>query len=181
MKKSFEITLSGVSAALTIICIVLSYYLPVMTLTFHALSGIMLMLPLVIKSGRGAILTYIASIILGFLFTNILAILPFAFIFGSGTLVMYFCSKYLNKKWFFIIPVKIIFINLGLFGIYKLIGFGAFAAAFNRIGINPNYFWAALIATPVYIIYDYLLQNLFKYIRQRMRKIFKNQIPQDKE
>lgn len=181
MKKSFEITLSGVSTALTVICLVISRYLSVMQLSFYALSGIMLMLPLVVKSERGAILTYVASTILGLLFTDIFNILPFIAIFGLGTLVMYFCSKYLNKKWFLSLPIKIVFINIGLFIIYQFLGFTAFYQALERLGIKENYFWIVFPATFIYLLYDYLLQNIFKYIKSRMRKIFKKYIPQDKE
>ncbi|NCA67167.1 MAG: hypothetical protein EOM87_03780 [Clostridia bacterium] len=177
---SYEIAISGISTALAVSCIVLSFYLPVMTLTFYALSGIVLMLPLIVESLRGVILTFLASAILGFLFTNYIAILPFIFIFGSGTIVMYICEKYFNKKLYFSIPVKIVFINLALFGIYSLMGFEQIAGVLARIGINAMYIWIALIATTIYLAYDFLLQKILHYLKRRMSKLLKNRINNDK-
>lgn len=171
---SHEIALSGMGTALTVICIVLSYYIPVMTLTLYALSGITLMLPLIKNKLRSGLLCYVASGILGLLFTNYFAILPFALLFGSGSLVMYVCLKYLPKKWFLSIPIKIVFANLGLFGIYKLMGLESITGIFEWVGISPKYIWIALIFTPLYIAYDYLLQRVFRYLRARFNKRLKS-------
>lgn len=175
MKKvlSYEIALAGIGTALAVICIVLSYYLPVMTLSFYALSGIFLMLPLIQKKLRSGILAFVASGILGFVFTNYIAILPYLFIFGSGVIIMYVCLVYLKKYWYISIPIKIVFVNLGLFGMYKLMGFDNFIYVFDWIGISPTYIWIALIATPIYLAYDYLLQRIFLYLANRFNKRFK--------
>ncbi len=185
---SYEIALAGIGTALTVICIVLSYYIPVMTLTLYALSGISLMLPLLKNRMRGGLLCYAASGALGLLLTNYIAIIPFVFLFGSGILIMYACIRYLPKKWFLSIPIKIVTANLGLFGIYKIIGLESVIGIFEWTGISPKYIWIALIFTPLYIAYDYLMQRVFRYFSARFNKRFKSpsvkstdNLPEDKD
>lgn len=170
---SYDVALAGIGTALTVICIVLSYYVPVMTLTVYALSGITLMLPLLRDKLRSGLLTYFASGALGLLFTNYIAVLPFALLFGSGTLMMYICLKYLPKKWYISIPLKVVLANLGLFCVYKVMGLEQVIGILEWVGISPRYIWIALIFTPLYLAYDYLMQRVFRYLRARFNKHFK--------
>ena len=111
------------TAAFAVIAVVLSHFVGVMTLTFLALSSVVLTLPMMGGSFRGAVLAYVAAAGLSFLFVGYISVMPFVIVFGPYPLLDYLLRKYLKKR-LFVLPLEIVFAN------------GAFVACYFAIGLT---------------------------------------------
>ncbi len=177
-RLSFELSLAGISAALAIIFLVLAYYTRLAALACYALAGFSLCLPLYVESLRSTALAYVVSALLGFLFTNYIFAMPFILIFGPHIVLSAVCGKYLRKKWYFTIPIKIVFINIVLFAVFKICGLDSVFDLMAKVGISAKYLWVALIGTPLFIGYDYLIQGVYSFFGRRLYRVFAKYRPQ---
>ena len=169
---SFEIALSGIATALSLICTVLYYYSPVAKLSFLALSAVALLLPLTVGNPRGAALSYVATSGLTIAIVGPVAALPYAFIFGWQPVVMGVCTRYLKRKFYISIPLKAALFNAGLYGTYALYGLGdSIENALAKLNWAPAYWVVAIVATVLFLGYDYLMQWVFRWIDRRMKKV----------
>ena len=83
--SSKKIALAGISSAIALIAVILSFYIPNLSLSFNLLASVGIMLPLTQKYYREAILAYVAVCALGGIFANI-HILPFVLVGGAYTI-----------------------------------------------------------------------------------------------
>lgn len=100
MRYSKVIALSSVSAALAVVLLLLGTFIPVLDISCVMLAGFVFMLPLSKKMYLGAFLSYLASVLLGFLITGsrLQVIIPFAVFFGLHPIINALCDKWkLNK------------------------------------------------------------------------------------
>ena len=179
-QRTFEIALSGISAALALLCLVLYYYVPVGQLSFLALSSLALTLPLMAKSVRGSALAYLAAGGLAVAATGPLAVVPFAFLFGWQPVVMGWCQRYLPRKPYITLPIKAALFNAGLYGVYALYGLGdTINRVLARLAWRPAYWAIALIGTAIWIGYDYLIAYLQRWIQRRAAKVIAKYLPPD--
>ncbi len=166
-----EIALSGVTAALAVISVVLSYYVDVMTLVFYALSSVCLSLPLIAGSGRGAVLSYVAAGGLSFLFVGYLGFIPFALMFGPYPILFYYLKKYLKKP-LFCLPIKIAFANWAFFA-----SFFAMSLTLDDFPILSSlpdwgkYLVLAVGLTLVFVLFDFAFSGLYATLEKRFGKI----------
>lgn len=166
----FELTVSGLSASLVLIMLALSNYSPVAKLSFFVLSGIALLLPCVVNSLWGLIMAFIAGGSLALLF-NPVNVVPFAFFFGPQIILMYICKRYLTDKWYITVPLKVILLEVGVFGIYKLYGISYIESLFSSIGIEYNYWFVLLITIPLLLLYDYCMGFIWRFLNRRLEKV----------
>ena len=165
MKKSNVIALSGISTALAVTFVMLACYIEPMTITFYVLSAISMMLPLAKGSYKGAMLSCIATIILTMSIATIKA-LPFAIFFGPYTILSILLNQKL--KWYFSLPIKIGWFNLVLYILYLVTNL--IVIDFSKLGFTLEYWAIALIGTALFIIYDILMQYIFKVLNYLIEK-----------
>lgn len=171
-KIAFEVSIAGITTAFIVIALLGANYSPVAKLSFFALAGVALMLPLIAGSFWGSVMAYLAGGALSLIFSPV-NVVPFAFIFGLQVIVMYLCKKYLKNKWYICIPIKLVLFNIALFGVFKLYGLDSIINVFERFNLEFKYVYAALIASPLYIVYDYALQYVYRWLGRRLVKIVK--------
>ena len=179
MKKrdyAARIALAGIGTAISLVMVVLAYYVKVVSISFYVLSAAGVMLPLTQKYYREAILTAIAVSVAGFFIVN-LNIVPFVMasgfyvvftvfwqeknlniLLGYGIKFLYSCLIFFICYWvikvFAIDVTKINFLqSLNAAGLYILLN-GVFSAAF--------------------LLYDFLLLKGYIYLRKLVSKIIKN-------
>jgi hypothetical protein len=169
---TFELTLSGISTALALICAVLYYYSPLGKLSFLALAAVALMLPLTCNHVRGALLAYAATSGLTIAIITPVPALPFIFLFGWQASVMGICDRYLKGKPYIALPIKAALFNAGLYGTVALYGIGdSVGNVLNKLNIAPRYWLIAIVGTVLYVIYDYCMQWIFKWLSRRLDKV----------
>lgn len=169
---ALEVAIAGISAALALIGIVLYYYVPMAKITFLALSGVALVLPLCIRKERSSLLAYLAAGGIGIAIVSPVMIVPFAFLFGWQPFVMGICERYLAKKPYLTIPIKATLFNAGLFGVYTLYGLGDTIANIQaRFGWELPYWAVALAGTALWIGYDYLMLYVWRWLEKRLRPV----------
>lgn len=169
---AFEISIAGITTAFIVIALLGANYSPVAKMSFFAIAGISLTLPLIAGSFWGAVMAYIAGGALSLIFSPV-NVVPFAFIFGLQVIVMHLCKKYLKNKWYICIPIKLVLFNIALFGVFKLYGLDSVISVFERFNLEFKYIYACLIASPLYILYDYAVQYLYRWLGRRLIKIVK--------
>lgn len=181
-RLTFEIALAGISTALALVCTVLYFYVPLAKISFLALSAVALMLPLTVDSCRASALAYAAASGLSIAVMGPVAALPFIFLFGWQPVVMGVCTLYLGGKWYIGIPLKAILFNAGLYGTYALFGLGqTFGNAFERLGWTPAYWVIAIVGTALWLLYDYCMQWVYKWMARRLEKVTAKYMPPKKE
>lgn len=166
----FELTLSGLSVALILIFLLGAQFSPVMKLTFFALAGISLLLPCIAESFWGLLMSFIAGGALSLIFSPI-NVVPFALFFGLQVILMYICKRWLKNKWYICLPIKVVILEIGIFGIFKLYGISYIEILFDNFGWNYNYWFVMLITLPFVVAYDYLIQYGYKMLSLRLNKV----------
>ena len=170
-----EIALSGITAAFAVIAVVLSHIVGVLTLTFLALSSVVLTLPLMADSLRGTIFAYVAASGLSFLFVGYIAVMPFVLMFGLYPIVDYLLRTYLKKR-IIVLPIEVIFAN------------GSFIACYFAIGLTLDDFpivdtlpdagkYAVIFGflTVVFIVFHFAFTSLYDLLKVRLAKVVKKQ------
>lgn len=172
-RLTFEIALAGISTALSLVCTVLYYYVPLAKLSFLALSAVALILPLCVDSVRGAALAYLAASGLSIAVMGPIPALPFVFLFGWQPVVMGACLRFLPRKPYVSLPIKAALFNAGLYGVYTLYGLGqTFGNALQRIGAESVPYWAvALVGTVLWLLYDYAMVWVWRWLDRRLDKV----------
>ena len=165
MKKSNVIAISGISTALAVSFVMMACYIEPMTITFYVLSAISMMLPLTKGSYKGAMLSVVATIIVTMSIATIKA-LPFAIFFGPYTVISILLDK--KVKWYFSLPIKIGWFNLVLYILY--LATNLLVIDFTKLGFTLEYWAIALIGTAIFILYDILMQYVFKVLTYLVEK-----------
>lgn len=169
-EKAKRIALAGVGSAISLLFIMLSYYIEIISLSMNifATSGIMLTLSQ--KYYREAILSAIVVSILGLLIIN-LAALPFILVGGSYTIFTIFWLQQ-GYNYYKGLPIKIgysIFVFFILYKITTLIAFNYEDFAFLK-NINKTALYLILNAVFMvsFIIYDLFILTVFKYFKEKV-------------
>ena len=175
MKKitAREIALSGVTAGLAVVAVVLSHFMGVMTLTFLAVASVILTLPMMADSLRGAVLAYVAAAGLSFLFVGYISAMPFVLLFGPYPILDYILRKYLKKR-VFVLPIEIAFANLSFVACYFAIGLTL--EDFPILDTLPD--WGKYVVifvglTFVFIVFHFAFTALYDVLQKRLAKVLK--------
>ncbi len=175
--SSKKIALAGVASAISLLAVILSFYIPNMSLSLNILAACGILIPLTQKYYREAILAFVAVTALGAIFANI-HILSFVLIGGSYTIAT--VAMYNNRekvKWFISYPVKIAYSCFVFFVMYYLTDI--FFVNFDVLKISLEnkalvYFLLNLVFTTVFLVYDYLLLWGYAYAIPVVNKVTRN-------
>ncbi len=119
MRDSKKITISAISTALSIVLLILGAFVPMLDLSCIFLSSLIIMLPLYKKTIKGALLSYLATILLSFIFTGgrFEVVIPYAVFFGLHPILN---ELQILKKWnkWLLFLLKAIWFIGALFVIY---------------------------------------------------------------
>ena len=168
-----EIALSGITAGLAVVAVVLSHFIGVMTVTFLAVASVVLTLPMMADSLRGSVLAYLAAAGLSFLFVGYLSAMPFVIIFGPYPILDYILRKYLRKR-IFVLPIEIAFADLSFLACYYAIGLTL--ADFPFVDTLPNWGkWLVIFAllTAVFIVFHFAFTMLYDALKKRLSNVLK--------
>ena len=176
-----EIALSGITAALTVIAVVLSHYVSVLTLTFLALSSVILTLPMMAGSLRGSVLAYLVAAGLSFLFVGYISLMPFVLMFGLYPIVDYLLRNYLKKR-VFVLLAEIAFANASFVACYFAIGLKL--SDFPILDSFPT--WAKFLAifgllTVVFVVFHFAFTTLYDALSERLGKFLKGKAPKGEQ
>lgn len=161
--------LGAVGAAVSLVFVILAYYVPTMKVSFNALAAFGTMLPLLKGYYREAALSAIAAILIGIFLVNV-HILPFALVGGLYTIATVFAE---NKKLklYITVPTKLVYAAFLFFVFYRLATF--IVVDFSRLGVVGTWPFAAIytVMTAVFclafLVYDFVLILCFRYVKKR--------------
>lgn len=151
-KNAKRIALAGIGSAISLLFVVLSYYIDILTVSFSIFSTFGIMLPLSKKYYRESLISWLAVSLLGFFIVNI-HILIFVLIGGGYTVFTCFWE---NKQFSYTksIPIKFVYGGLIFFVFYKLVSFIAFSP--TELIILKNF-----DQTLIFILFDFVFALLF--------------------
>ena len=168
----FVIALAGISAALSLVGLVLSYYVPVGGLGWLVLAELALLLPLGVHSLYGCVMAFVAAGAIGIAVTSPVAVVPYVFLFGLHAVLVGISQRYLPKAWYITIPVKVVLFNLGLWGTISLFGMGdTLTAILYRMGWDFHYWLLAVVGSILWVGYDLLLGLVQGWIYRRLKPV----------
>jgi len=178
---TYEIAIAGIGTALSLLGIVLYYYVPWAKISFLALAGVALQLPLLVQSRRGCLLAYVATGGLAIAIIGPVAALPYVFLFGWQPVVMGYCLRY-KAKLYISLPLKGVLALLGAYGTFALYGLGETGTnVLARLGWSPSLWVLALIVAVLWLGYDYLMQWVLRYLDRRLAKVIAKYKPRTEE
>lgn len=167
--KSYEIALSGISGALSLIAVTLAVFVEPMTLSFNAIAGVCLMLPLTKNYWKGGILSYVVVSILAFFIGNINS-LPFIVFFGSYAVVQWLldiklASKVNNKiiKYLIIWLIKLAYYEVAIAILWAFMK--VLFAEMNFFGLEITYLLLSLGGIILFVLYDILMHFVYKNLK----------------
>ena len=159
MRQSKKIALCGIAAALGSILLILARFAPSGKLSLFAFSSLALALPLSKKLYAYAALTMLATAAIAFLSGGLTYFLPYLLGFGPHPIAVALLEKYSSRRAVIIkTAVKTAYFVALLYMLYTL----AYIA--KLFSFEIEFYILALVAAPLFIIYDYLIAALMKKI-----------------
>ena len=179
MKKrdyAARIALAGIGTAISLVMVVLAYYVKWVSISFYVLSAAGVMLPLTKKYYREALLTAIAVGVAGFFIVN-MHIIPF--VMASGFYVVFtifWLEKNLNRILGY--AIKFVYSCLIFFVCYwavKLLSVDVTKITFLQ-NLTPAGLYILLngVFSAAFLLYDFLLEKGYEYLTKLVDKIIKN-------
>lgn len=120
MRRSYKIALAAVSCAIAVLAVVAQAYISTLSIAVNVIAALAISLPLTQKSVAGAVFSYVATALIGFLAVNIKALpfmifyAPYAIIAYALDFIFYPSEKVRLPKWAKIAVITVI--KLGFFG-----------------------------------------------------------------
>lgn len=176
--KSFEIALSAIACAVGAGALTLGSYVDVFLAAGYLLAVFAIMVPLSKNFPVGAVLCFIGSVLLAFLFCGfaIFQLLPFVAFFGLHPVINWLQQRYVRKK---PIHVAIFFAKAVWFDLAMWLGWHLVLVPI--FGVNEavwypfveKYFFLVLFlgGTIFFAVYDYLIILCQKSIDRIVRRI----------
>lgn len=173
MKKNIgnRFALAGLGAALAVLFIVLAYYVRNLSLSFTVLASVGVMLPLTKNYYREAILTAIASCVIGFFIANISIL---SYVLASSFYVI-FSILWSNKRFNKIIGycIKTAYSILVFFILYKAVNLITIDfSMLPKLGNLPQfalYLILNIVFTIAFLVYDIVLVQAYIYLKKIVR------------
>ena len=156
--------------------------MPTGKLALFGLASVSVMLPLSRNLWGGAVLTVIVSALIGMLFGGVAVMLAHLAVFGAHPILIAVLNKYLPRKnifggitdkkcevfWYIIrLLIKLVYFNIAIFLLYNIAVLVFFPT------LSAQYWLVALIVSLAFILYDFVLQQLFLQIKQWVNNIVK--------
>ncbi len=120
MRRSYKIALAAVSCAIAVLAVVAQAFVSTLSIAINVVAALAISLPLTQRSVAGAVFSYVATALIGFLAVNIKALpfmifyAPYAIIAYVLDFVFYPSDKVRLPKWAKIVVITVI--KLGFFG-----------------------------------------------------------------
>ena len=179
MKKrdiAARIALAGIGTAISLIMVVLAYYVRVVSISFYVLSAAGVMLPLTKKYFREGLLAAIAVSVAGFFIVN-LYIIPFVMASGLYVVFTVFLYEKNFNRWIGY-AIKFVYSCLVFFICYHVIK--VLSIDVSKLTFLENLSEVALyilfngVFSFVFLPYDFLLEKGYIYLSILVNKIIKN-------
>ena len=185
MKKSpkdigSRIAFAGVGAAVSIVFIVLGYFVGYLSLSCTVLTSVGILLPLSKEYYKEAVLAAIVAGVVGFFIVNI-KIIPYAMASGPYVVLTVFLQqKFSDKTWKIALSylLKLGYSALVFWICYSLIS--VIAVDVNKLSFLQTFSPAALYAvinivfSLAFLFYDFLLNKGYEFAKERVKKIGRN-------
>lgn len=163
-----KLALAGLGSAISLIFIVLAYFIKNLSLSFYVLSAVGVMFPLTKNFYRESLLAVVAVSIIGFFIVNI-AIIPFVLASGFYVVFSIFCYNKSAKN-IVIFVVKILYSALIFFVFYQLIKIISIdIAKINLLKTAPSwvvYIVFNIIFSAAFVLYDYVIIKGYLYLKK---------------
>ncbi len=120
MKRSYKIAIAAVSCAIAVLAVVAQAYVSTVSIALNVVAALAISLPLTQRSVSGAIFSYVAASLIGFLAVNVKALpfiifyAPYAIIAYAADFVFYKSEKVRLPKWVKIAVITVV--KLAFFG-----------------------------------------------------------------
>ncbi|MDR0696085.1 MAG: hypothetical protein LBF68_00880 [Christensenellaceae bacterium] len=164
-----KIALAAMGAAISLIFVLISFWVQKMTLSLNVIAACGMMLPLIKKYYRESIIAYAVVVLIGALLTNI-HILPFALVTGAYTIAaIIFHEKKVKAYVFF--PIIIIYSSLVFYILYaltKLLIIDFSKTNIANLSTTFIYIIFNIIFIIVFIIYHFSIIYTYKFISSRL-------------
>ncbi len=177
-QRSYNVAIAGISAALTIISLMLAIFLPTMKLAFFVISSLCSAMPLTKDRWWASVATFVVAGLIGFFVGNIKAI-PYLLFFGPYSLIAWLCDfklydTRLNKalKIIVIVVLKLTYFALAFWGCYKLMGLVISDIVIGKFTMNTPVFW--LVGLVIFSLYDPLYRWVYKVMCYKINKLVGN-------
>ena len=159
MKNGKLIAVSALSTALSIVFLVIGVYFHTFDLSALFTASLMVMIPLSKKSYKGALLTYISTAILAFVFSMGRFHVPllYAVFFGVHPIVNYFQMQKGSKFWFLYIVKCVWFIGVCFLMFYAFAMFTDIPHLDSPFIKNILPLIIVLLGLVFYILYDLIM------------------------
>ena len=173
-KPSQRLTLAGFGAAISVMSIILSFYVRPLKLAFRVLTVMGLMLPLTKEYYKESFLAYIGIIAIGLIFINV-KIVGFAFIGGLYTIIAVYLDRNVKAgklKWYYAALAKIAYAMVLFWALLGVISLFFYISTLGYIW-NPyaTYFMVNLIFLGIFLMYDKLVIWCFDAFAKLIDKI----------
>ena len=168
-----EIALSGITAAFAVVAVVLSRYVDILSLTFLAISSVVLTLPLMTDSLRGTILAYVAAAGLSFPLAGYVNVMPFILMFGPYPILDYILWKYLKKR-IFVLPIEVAFADLSFLATFYAIDitFKDFPII-DSLAPWKKYLVVYVGLSVIFVLFHFAFTALYAVLKKRLAPILK--------
>lgn len=120
MRRSYKIALAAVSCAIAVLAVVAQAFISTLSIAINVVAALAISLPLTQKSVAGAVFSYVATALIGFLAVNIKALpfmifyAPYAIVAYALDFIFYPSEKVRLPGWLKIVVITVI--KLGFFG-----------------------------------------------------------------
>lgn len=178
MKRDIGIrlALAGLGTALSIVFIVLAYYIKNLSLSLNILASVGIMLPLTKGYYREGLLSAIASCVIGFFIVNISIL---SFVLASSFYVV-FTILWNNKKWNKILGygIKLAYSFFVFYILYQVVNL--ITIDFTLLPQMANlpviylYLIMNIVFSIAFIVYDFVAVQVFLYLQKIINKTIKN-------
>jgi hypothetical protein len=167
-----KIALSAMGAAISLIFVLVAFWVQRMSLSFNVFAATGMMLPLVKKYYRESIIAYAVVVLIGALVTNI-HILPFALVTGAYTIAaIIFYEK--NVKFYFVLPIILGYSSLVFYFLYSLTSLlfiDLTKTSFASLSPAIIYVLLNLVFILAFIVYHFAIIYVYKFIAKRLSAI----------
>ncbi len=170
---SKKIATAAIGAAVALVFIILSRFVPSMKLTFTVLAAVGTIIPMSRGYVRESALASIAVIVLGAIIAQT-SVIPYVLL-GSFYIILTISAKRKGIKTVLTVPVKILYATLVFYVIYTLAGLLVidvdklvFLDGFSETAI---FFVFDAVFVVAFLIYDFIVLELYDYIGKRLGKL----------
>lgn len=165
-----KIALAGIGSAVSLIFVILGYYVDMLTLSFNVLATGGMMMILSKKYYKEAILSWVAVSVLGFFICNV-GVLPYVMVGGAYTIFTVIWHEK-GCKYIIGLPIKIAYSALVFFILYtftKYLAVDLESLSFlDGLSSGLIYFIFNLVFSFAFVLYDYVLVYCYKYLKERL-------------